>query len=72
MCFVVLLKSGYLSIVECLREAVFTAAQHNDAGICGTFENKAQAERFIAALRSAKELTPAPPRFSIAQPISRG
>ena len=47
MCFVVLLRTGCFTIVECLREAVFGVAQHHHAGICGTFKDRAAAEAFI-------------------------
>jgi hypothetical protein len=48
MCFLVLLKGGCFSIVECRYEDIYAVAKERDAGICGMYSTHAEAEDFIA------------------------
>jgi hypothetical protein len=48
---VVLLKGGNLDAVSSESRNVFALAQARDAGICGIFENRTDAEAYIQALR---------------------
>jgi hypothetical protein len=48
--YLVLARRGILQIVECPRSQVFEIARARDAGICGVFENRLEAEVFITAI----------------------
>jgi hypothetical protein len=52
---VVLLKGGNLEAVQSESRDVFALAQAKDAGICGIFENRADAEEYIQALREEQK-----------------
>jgi len=52
---VVLLKDGNLEAVQSESREVFSLAQARDAGICGIFENRADAEAYIQALREEQK-----------------
>jgi hypothetical protein len=52
---VVLLKDGNLEAVQSESRDVFALAQTKDAGICGIFENRADAEAYIQALREEQK-----------------
>jgi hypothetical protein len=47
---VVLLKDGQLEALESESRDVFSLAQARDAGICGIFENRTDAQVYIRAL----------------------
>lgn len=49
---VVLLKNGELEAVECQDQDLFLVARVRDAGICGTFDDRASANAFIAKLHT--------------------
>lgn len=48
MSYLVLLKNGHFTIVECRAREIFELARELDAGICGVFEDRAPAEALIA------------------------
>jgi hypothetical protein len=48
---VVLLKAGNLEAAQSESRDVFSLAQARDAGICGIFEDRADADLYIQALR---------------------
>jgi len=48
---VVLLKDGKLEAVATPSRDVFTLARARDAGICGIFDDRANAEAYIEILR---------------------
>jgi hypothetical protein len=52
---VVLLKDGNLDAVPSESRDIFALAQARDAGICGIFENRADAEAYIQALREEQK-----------------
>jgi hypothetical protein len=52
---VVLLKDGNLEAVQSESRDVFSLAQARDAGICGIFENRLDAEAYIQALREEQK-----------------
>lgn len=52
---VVLLKDGNLEAVQCESGDVFSLAQARDAGICGIFQNRADAETYIDELRDEQK-----------------
>jgi len=52
---VVLLKDGNLEAVQCESRDVFSLAQARDAGICGIFEHRVDAEAYIQALRQEQK-----------------
>jgi hypothetical protein len=47
-CFAVLLKNGILAIVECASAKVFDLARERNAGICGVFSNRQDADEFVS------------------------
>ena len=49
---IVLLKDGNLEAVQSESRDVFALARAKDAGICGIFENRVDAEAYIQALRN--------------------
>ncbi len=51
-CYVVLLKCEQFEIAECARWEAFEAARLLDAGICGVFREKAEAEEFVRDVRA--------------------
>jgi hypothetical protein len=53
--FVVLLKAGNLEAVKSESREVFSLAEARDAGICGIFENRVDAEAYIQALREEQK-----------------
>jgi hypothetical protein len=48
--YAVFAKHGILQIIECERSQLFALARERGAGICGAFENRRQAENFIAVM----------------------
>jgi hypothetical protein len=48
---VVLLKQGDLEAVECQPQDIFLLARIRQAGICGVFDRRHEAEAFIAKTR---------------------
>jgi hypothetical protein len=52
---VVLLKDGNLDAIPSESRDVFSLAQARDAGICGIFENRADAEAYIQELREEQK-----------------
>jgi hypothetical protein len=52
---VVLLKDGKLEAVLSESRDVFSLARAKDAGICGIFEDQANAEAYIDALRREQQ-----------------
>ena len=55
MVIVVLLKDGNLEAVPILSRDVFSLARAREAGICGIFEDRANAEAYIEALRQEQK-----------------
>lgn len=55
MVIVVLLKDGNLEAVSTESRDVFSLAQAREAGICGIFENRVDAEAYIQALREEQK-----------------
>ncbi|MFL6353912.1 MAG: hypothetical protein ACJ74Z_18970 [Bryobacteraceae bacterium] len=55
MVIVVLLKAGELEAVASESRDVFSLARARDAGICGIFEGRADAEAYIQALREEQK-----------------
>lgn len=55
MVIVVLLKDGNLEAVQSESREVFSLAEARDAGICGIFENRVDAEAYIQALREEQK-----------------
>lgn len=55
---VVLLKNGMLEIVDCPSDAVFSLARVRDAGICGVFPNREQANHYLARIISSDRKIP--------------
>ena len=53
---VVLLKNGQFDLVECAPEDIFVVARIRNAGICGVFDNRIKAQKFV------DEQGPEPPR----------
>lgn len=51
----VLLKDGNLEAVECQQKDIFLAARIRNAGICGTFADRAGAMAYIAKLRAEQQ-----------------
>ncbi len=65
MAFVVLLKDGRLSVVECTGVEVFDAANQLAAGICGVFEDSVGALQLVSRLEGEqRRLWDAPSRHS--------
>lgn len=48
---VVLLKQGDLEAVDCQSQDIFLLARVRQAGICGVFDRRQEAEAFIARTR---------------------
>ena len=55
-CTVVLLKHEQLTAIACDRTDVFLVARYHDSGICGVFDNRCLADKFIASLRPASHI----------------
>ncbi|MGI8958174.1 MAG: hypothetical protein ACR2IV_00100 [Bryobacteraceae bacterium] len=55
MLIVVLLKDGDLEAVQTESRDVFSLARAKGAGICGIFDNRADAEAYIQALREEQK-----------------
>jgi hypothetical protein len=55
---VVLLKNGELEAVECQDQDLFLVARVRGAGICGTFDDRASANAFIAKVHTQQQSIP--------------
>ena len=45
--FLILVKDGVLQTIECARADVFHIARARDAGICGVFPTRTEADFFV-------------------------
>lgn len=48
--FLVLVKDGVLRTIECARADVFKIARARNAGICGVFATRIEADSFVNAM----------------------